>query len=453
MTARTRRGFAAVIAAAALALSGCGLGPTEPSPDRAGSCTITGPAADGTALTGEPSGRIVFQTTALKQDFSDYFEGVIAAFEEKYPDTEIVWQDDPGDASFTQRLVTDAMGCSLPDVVNLNTTTAYALYKYNFLLNLSTAAPEVGDDFLPSLWDSLLFPDDADHYVMPWYWGLLGLQTYNKELMLEAGLDPENPPTTFAEQFAAAEKIGDDAGGDYTAFVANPRTRVPSDWQMMEAEIMNEDQTEFTFGDDQRVIDWLTQFRAAFASGGLPTDTLSSDTDVTQLYSTGDLVWGSTNGSYLRYVQETNASVYEKTGAAPLVDTGGRGLVDSQLIAVPTTSKNPVTAVAFATFLLSPENQSAFVSDPRISNFPSTTESMEIPKFTEVNGTAPLDEALRVSVELAKDAESSALYPWSDSINSAVLAELQLAIAGRKSPEQALQDAQRKANTILQTED
>jgi multiple sugar transport system substrate-binding protein len=441
------------LAVVPVALTGCGIGSgagaDADAAAMAGSCELSEAVTNDEPITGEPSGEITFQTTALKQSFSPYFEDLIAAFEEKYPDVTVKWQDDPGDAEFTQRLVTDAQGCELPDVVNLNQTTAYALYRENFLLSLSTKAPDVGDEFIPSVWDSLLFPGSDEHYVMPWYWGLGGLQTYNTELMEQVGLDPSAPPTTVMEQFDMAETVAEKSDGQFYAFTASPTQRVPSDWQLMDAQIMNDDETEFTFADDPKILEWLQRYAELYDAGALPKDTLSTDVDVTQLYSAGDVVWGSTNASFMRYVQETNPATYEVTGVSSLLDARGEAFQEGQLIAVPSTSDNPVAALAFAEFLLSPEWQTTFVSDERISNFPSTTESLDIPKFTEISADTPLGAANKLSVELAPDATNSFIYNWSDSVNSAVLSELQLAIAGSKDPAQALADAQDAANGIL----
>ena len=294
-----------------------------------------------------------------------------------------------------------------------------------------------------------MFPGSDEHYVMPWYWGLGGLQTYNTELMEQVGLDPSAPPTTVMEQFDMAETVAEKSDGQFYAFTASPRQRVPSDWQLMDAQIMNDDETEFTFADDPKILEWLQRYAELYEAGALPRDELSTDVDMTQLYSAGDVVWGSTNASFLRYVQETNPDTYEVTGVSSLLDARGEAFQEGQLIAVPSTSDNPVAALAFAEFLLSPDWQTTFVSDERISNFPSTTESLDIPKFTEISSDTPLGAANKLSVELAPDATNSFIYNWSDSVNSAVLSELQLAIAGSKDPAQALADAQDAANGIL----
>ncbi|MFC7876340.1 extracellular solute-binding protein [Isoptericola sp. NPDC057391] len=463
LTSRSRRrgrtltsGVAGVVVAS-LALSACGIGggsgevAANGKPTMAGRCELSDEVTSDERLSGEPSGEITFQTTALKQDFSPYFEKLIAAFEEKYPEVTVKWQDDPGDAEFTQRLVTNAQSCDLPDVVNLNQTTAYALYRENFLLDLTTKGPEdIGEPFIPSVWESQKFPGDDDHYVLPWYWGLNGLQTFNKDLMKDAGLDPEAPPSTVMEQLDMASQIAEKSGGEYYAFPANPYTHVPNDWQLMNAEITNADETEFTFADDPKIQEWLTKYAELYAEGALPKDTLSSDVDVTQLYSAGDVVWGSTNASFLRYVKDTNEATYDVTGVGTLFDARGHAFQDGQLIGVPSTSKNPVAAVAFAQFLLSPEWQTEFVSSPLVSNFPSTEESLDIPKFTDITGDSPLDEANRLSVEAATDAENAFIFAWSDAVQTAVVSELQLAISGKKPADEALQAAEDAANRILE---
>ncbi|WGD38183.1 extracellular solute-binding protein [Lysinibacter sp. HNR] len=447
----TKRLLALVgIPALVVSLSGCGIGGGgADDQSRAGNCNISEEVSSSEPLTGEPTGEITFQTTSLRQDFSEYFEGVIDAFEAEYPGTTVNWQDDPGDSSFTQRLVSDAQACKLPDVVNLNQVTAYALRKANFLMNLDQKAPGSGDKFVQSIWDSLLMPEDTDHYVMPWYWGLLSIQTFNTDLMQKAGLDPSNPPSTIMELIAAAKTVGENSGGEFYAFPANPHDRLPNDWQQMDAQITNEAQTEFTFASDPKVLAWLEGLIDLYESGALPKDTISTTEDVSTLYQEGRIVWGSNNVSALRYVQEGNPQVYETSDIAPLLDARGTSLQTGQLIGVSSTTKNPVAAAAFANFLLSVENQSAFISDPRLQNFPSTTESFQIPKLTNITGTDALARANRLAVELAQEAENSFLYAWSDGVHTTVTSELQRAMTGEKSAQQALDDAQAAANDIL----
>lgn len=441
---------------AGLALSACGVGGGTTSSTsngqpaaKAGRCDVNAKVVAGTPLTGTPKGQITFQTTALKADFSPYFEKVIADFEQANPGTSVKWQDDPGDSTFTQRIVGDAQACTLPDVVNVNQITGYALAKENFLVDVDKSAPEASRAFIPSLWSSLEMPGLTGHFVMPWYWGLTGLQTFNTDLMKKAGLDPASPPKTVFEQFDLAEKVAKAAGGKYYAFSANPIYRLPSDWQLMKVPVTNADQTKFTFADSPKAVEWVTRMAKLYADGALPKDSISSPDDPTVKYTQGTLVWGSTNASSMRAVEQGNPKVYAATGVAPLVDALGTAMEDGQLIGVTSTTKNPVTALAFARYLLSPQVQSTFISDPRIQNFPSTTESLKIDKLTKITGTDALAQANRIAVGLAQNARNAFIYPWSDAVNTKIVSEVQLAMQGKKTPAKALKDAQDAANLIL----
>lgn len=453
MSVRTPFAALSAVAVAGL-LAACGVGGSTASSapgsgTKAGNCDVDSQVASGKALSGTPSGTITFQTTALKADFAPYFEKVISDFEKKYPGTKVNWQDDPGDSTFTQRMVGDAQACTLPDVVNLNQITAYALQKSNFLVDLDKSAPGAGDEFIPSLWSSLKMPGSDGHFVMPWYWGLTGLQSYNADLMKKAGLDPAQPPQSVFDQFADAMTIAKASGGQYYAFSANPAFRLPSDWQLMKVKITSDDQKTFTFANDPKAVEWVQKMAQLYQAGALPKDSLASSDDPVKLYTEGQLVWGSTNASSLRTVQSGNPAVYASTDVSQLLDARGQAMEDGQLIGVTSTSKNPVTALAFAKYLLSPDVQTAFIDDPRIQNFPSTTASLKSDKYTKISGDDAYAQAAKLSAQLAQNAQNAFIYSWNDAVNTVVVQQVQLAMQGKKTAQQALQDAQQQANAIV----
>lgn len=54
---------------------------------------------------------ITFRTLQLKPVFTTYVREVIDAFERKYPDVKVKWEDVPGDG-YNEKLVADAQaGC------------------------------------------------------------------------------------------------------------------------------------------------------------------------------------------------------------------------------------------------------------------------------------------------------------------------------------------------------
>ncbi|WP_344447819.1 extracellular solute-binding protein, partial [Kitasatospora nipponensis] len=104
---RSHRVRLTVTALALSTLAGCGLGDNS------------GTATDSAAVTGEVKGKVSIQTWALKPKFTTYMDGVIAAFEKKYPGTEVEWLDQPGDG-YSDKVLSQAAGGSLVELAKGN---------------------------------------------------------------------------------------------------------------------------------------------------------------------------------------------------------------------------------------------------------------------------------------------------------------------------------------------
>ncbi|HEX6684579.1 MAG TPA: extracellular solute-binding protein, partial [Candidatus Limnocylindrales bacterium] len=311
-----RRSIGIGLAGASLMLaSACGLGgaPAAEGKVAVGNCQVDAGIVGPGKLTGEIKGEITFQTTNLKKDFADYFQPVIDAFQAKHPGTKINWIDNPGAADFTEKLVAQANACQLPDVVNLNITTVNALARAKFLLNFDTKAPDAGGQFVPSIWNSITLSGVEGHTALPWYWSPAVL-TYNTDLMTKAGLDPNKPPKTVMEMLDMAGQVAAKSGGNYTAFLANPRFRVTQEWLAMGAKVISDDNKKFVFADDAKVQKWLAKYKELYQAGAMPKDSLATDdTDPSARFSEGKLVFGSYNASFLRYIRDNAPSVYPNT--------------------------------------------------------------------------------------------------------------------------------------------
>ncbi|WP_033322556.1 extracellular solute-binding protein [Streptomyces yerevanensis] len=452
MRARRLTGSVAAIVVLSLTAAGCGLGGSDGGEATAGGCKVDEGNVGSGKLTGDVKGDITFQTTNVKKDFGDYFNGVIKAFEKANPDTKIKWIDDPGDATFTQRLVADAQGCTLPDVVNINVNTAIALTKNGYLLNLDKKAPDAGKPFTDAMWKSTTYADaegNKVHSVLPWYSGGI-LQTFNTELMEKAGLDPAKPATTVLGLFADAEKVAKASDGDYYAFLANPQHHIPAHWQQMGIEVLSSDGKKFTFADDPKTVQWVEAMTSLYKAGGMPRDSLSSTQDPANVYGQGKLVYGPTNPNFLRFIQQNNPTVYEKTGVAPyMLDALGHTVGAPQYVGVASTSKNASTALAFAQFLTNAQNQLEWAKDPNVVIFPSTTESLKDPFFQKVEGTDPFSEARKIVADDRQTSTADEIALTPGELN-AIVAQIQLAMQGKKSAQDALDEAQSKANELIE---
>ncbi|MHC5908010.1 extracellular solute-binding protein [Streptomyces sp. S6] len=453
MRARTVTGTMAGVVVLALTAAGCGLsgGGSDDSGAKAGGCSVDKANVGSGKLTGDVKGEITFQTTNLKKDFSKYFDGVIAAFEKAHPGAKVKWIDDPGDATFTQRLVSDAQACTLPDVVNINVNTSEALTRTGYLLNLDQKAPDAGKPFVPGLWDSSTYTDAAGqkvHSVLPWYSGGI-VQTFNTDLLKKAGLDPAKPPTTILGMFADAEKVAKASDGDYYAFLANPQLRIPTDWQQMGVKVLSADGKKFTFADDPKTVQWVEGMTKLYKAGAMPRDSLSSNQDPSTVYGQGKLVYGSSNPNFLRFIEQNNPTVYKKTGVARyMLDGLGHTVGAPQYIGVAATSKHAATALAFAQFLTDAQNQLAWAKDPNVVIFPSTTASLDDPFFQNVTGDDPFAQARKIVASDRKTATADEVALTPGELNAAT-AQVQLAMQGKKSAQDALNDAQKKMNELI----
>jgi multiple sugar transport system substrate-binding protein len=452
MRARRLTGSLACLVVLTLTAAGCGLsGGSDDGEASAGGCKVDKGNVGSGKLTGEVKGKITFQTTNLKKDFGGFFDGVIESFEKTNPGTEVKWIDDPGDNTFTSRTVADAQACTLADVINVNSDTATALTKAGYLLDVATKDPEASKPFVPAFWKSSTFKDASGksvHTALPWYTGGIVL-TYNKDLLEKAGVDPQKPPTTMFGLFADYEKIAKAADGKYFATMANPVWRIPADWDQMNIRTLSADGGSAAFADDPRTVEWVEWMAKLYKEGAMPKDSLSSSNDPSTLYSQGKVAYGSTNPSFVRFVKQNSPSVYDKTGVGQQpFDALGHTTGAPQYISVAATSKNAPTALAFAQFLTNAENQTAWCKDPNVVIFPTTTESLDDPFFQKADGDDPVSEARKLVAEQLKTATAYQTN-LSPAVQNAIVSQVQLAMQGDKSAEQAVKDAQEKANELL----
>ncbi|MFI8232837.1 extracellular solute-binding protein [Streptomyces sp. NPDC085900] len=441
------------IIALTLTSAGCGLsGGSSGGDATAGGCKVDKANVGSGKLTGEVKGRITFQTTNLKKDFGAFFNGVIKSFEKAHPGAEVKWIDDPGDNTFTQRTVADAQACTLPDVVNVNAPTATALTKAGYLLDLGAKDPDVAKPFVPSFWKSATFENasgKAIHTTLPWYTGGV-LLTYNKDLLTKAGVDPAEPPTTLFGLFADYEKIAKAAKGKYFATMANPIWRIPADFDQMNIKTLSADGKSAVFANDPRTVQWVAWMAKLYKEGAMPKDSLSSSNDPSTLYSQGKVAYGSTNPSFVRFVKQNSPSVYARTGVGQQpYDALGRASAGApQYISVAATSKHAPVALSFAEYLTDAENQTAWCKDPDVVIFPTTTASLDDPFFQNVTGDDPFSQARKLVADQLKTADTNQTN-LSPAVQNAIVAQVQLAMQGKKSPAQAVKDAQAKADELL----
>ncbi|MEU2451538.1 sugar ABC transporter substrate-binding protein [Streptomyces sp. NPDC012765] len=433
----TRIAVALLAAGALLSTAGCGL-----------SGGGSGDAKQ-SARTGEVSGRITFRTLQLKPAFTAYVQGVIDAFEKQYPQAEVVWEDVPGDG-YNEKLVADAQAGALPDVVNLSTDSFQLLGDRGMLADVAELDGALAKEYVPGAWEQFKLPGRGDSvYAYPWY-VTPEILTYNRELFEKAGLDPDRPPTSVEQFFDCAERIAAASGGRYSAFMADPKGRLPGDWQKMGIPILSEKQDRFTF-DTDKAVEWVERMKDLYAKGAMPKESLLKSDDINQLYGSGKIVFGPGSPGFVKDIKQNAPQIYAKTQVAGAV-TGQLGHIGiyAQSLGIRKDTAHLDAAAEFAQWVTNGPNQVEFSRKATI--YPSNAQGLADPFFSDKGDGKDAETLARaVGAEQLKTAALDANTPvqWTNQVGDAVVREIQKAIQGEQDPRTAVRKAQEAANKLL----
>ncbi|MFC7886565.1 extracellular solute-binding protein [Streptomyces sp. NPDC057376] len=416
---------AAAVAALVLPLSACGSGGDGGSSD----------------ASGKVEGDITFQTWNLRANFKDYFEGLIADFEKKYPGTDVKWVDQPAEG-YADKISADAAGGTLADVVNVSPDLAAPLATAGLALDLDKAAGQYEKDYLEAAWASQQVPGMEGTYAFPWYLNT-GPLFYNKSLFEKAGLDPEKPPTTYDELFDTALQIARKTDGE-VATLANVPTI--EDFGRYGVPLMNEEGTAFAFN-DAKGVELLTRYKELYDAGGLDSQALTATPESSgKKFLTGAVAMNPGSALDLANFKKQAPSLYENIGITDQITSTGHVNMYVMGLLVNSQSDRKPAAVAFARFVTDAAHQTSFAK--QVAVFPSSAGSLDDPYFTKEDGT---DET-RVRVAAAKSLKTAVNYTpvlFSEQMKTELRNEVAKALQGKQSPEEALDNAVKACDRLL----
>ncbi|GIG61677.1 solute-binding protein [Longispora fulva] len=421
-----RRVLVGFVAAATMAaLAGCGLGGSD--------------SGDGkTDTSGEIKGKVSLQTWALKPKFTTYVQGVIDAFQKKYPGTQVEWLDQPGDG-YSDKVLSQASAGSLPDVTNLPPDFALPLAKQGMLLDVGKADPKLAADYVEGGIAAYRYAGVEGVYGYPWYLNT-DVNYWNKELLAQNGLDAAKPPTTLDELIAQATVMKERSGGKVYLMSRKPGL---GDLANAGVKLMAADGKSFTFNTPEAAA-LLDKYRDAYKEKLLPQDVLSDKYQGnSKLFSTGVAAWTTGGGNYITSLATDNPTLAPKVvpskamGTPPLYVQG---------LSVSKKSKNLSTAIALARWVTNAENQAAFAH--LVNIFPSTKASANDPFFSKSDGTPSGDAKVLAFTSLAQ-AQQLSPVEVSGAMSTIVDQQFGLAISGAATSKQALDDAVAKCDQLL----
>jgi len=233
-------GLVSGIAVAGIVISGCA-GAADPAASSSAAAGATcDPDADVTITLGE-------RPTSDQTANLEAWENAIAAFEKEHPNITIDDEETKYDVTTFPALL---VGGTLPTTLQVPFTDIQSLIERGQAADITSYVEE--DDVLSQLNPQLAaVTQDADGHTFgvvraAYTMGLI----YNRALFEEAGLDPDDPPTTWDAVLDAAATITEKTG--QTGFII-PTTGNVGGWLLTSMSYSNGDLVEETDGDETTV--------------------------------------------------------------------------------------------------------------------------------------------------------------------------------------------------------
>ena len=409
-----------------------------------GACAASTTAPNNQATTGgDPSLQLTVWTMQLKPTFTDYMGATIASFQEQHPGTTVEWVDVPWGEMESKILTAIAAG-SGPDVVNLNPQFATKLAEKQALVDLASLVnADTQSTYFPNIWKANQLGSTT--FGLPWYVAT-DITAYNRDLFAAADIDPDRPPSTYAELAEVAARIHE-ATGKHAFMLTMDGAQVLESMVQMGMELVTpEGEAGFNTEAGRAAFSyWVDLFQADL----IPRETVTeSHRRAIELYQAGQLGMLLTGPQLLQQVAENAPEITAVTDVAAQV-SGPSGVTSASVmnVAIPQRAANVELALQFATFLTNSQNQLEFAKLANI--LPSTIASAADPYFTE-EADNPIDKARIVSAQQLPSSEVL-LPPMEglDDLREIIYEELQLAMLGSKSVDDAVTAAADRWNRLV----
>ena len=396
-----------------------------------------------------PEGSLQLWTLQLAPKFNPYMDDVLGEWDTRHPEAPVRWTDLPW-GSVERKLLAAVFARTAPDLVNLNPPFAANLASKGGLTDLTPLLPSgAQQSYLPSVWKAARDPE-AGQIAIPWYL-TVRLSLVNTDLLRQAGIS--GVPRRWEEVPAYARSIRERTGR-YGLFV----TVVPDDSaELLESLV----QMGVTLLDSrQRAAFNTTAGRRAFAfwtdlyrEGLLPREVVSQgQRRAIELYQSGELALLASGAEFLRSIQTNAPGVAAVTAAQPpLTGSDGTANVALMTLAVPRQSKQPDQSLQLALFLTNGANQARFAREARV--LPSSLEALAAVR-AELEAEQPADaseaqirDARLLSAETLKSARVLVpATPGVKRLQSIIYTQLQRAMLGQISSDQAIKEAEQQWN-------
>jgi multiple sugar transport system substrate-binding protein len=396
--------------------------------------------SDGASSGGEPTGTITIWARDSQQNFMSRLVDLYNKNHTVQAKVTII----PA-SSFVQKLGTAAASGSGPDVSSIDLVYAPYFSSAGALVDITEMADALPykESLSPS--HRRLSAYEGATYALP-FTAEASAVYYNKDLFEKAGLDPEKPPTTYAEMREAAKKIRA-LGKDYYGFTiagacggCNVFEFAPHIWASG-GDVLSEDGTKALL-DTPQVTEALQFYRDMWTDGSMPSAAKSdAGTQQTPLFTSGKVGMVTLGAFNIPNVEK--AKIDYGVFPIPGKDGGQASFAGGDVISVISGTKNEAGAADFVKWATDEEAQTFLAANGSVPVRTDLVPTIYAPQgeahklFGELMGIGKTPYSV---VENAVFNDNNG--PWVKMINDAVFGpDLAAAQAEGQRAAQALIDA------------
>jgi putative chitobiose transport system substrate-binding protein len=388
---------------------------------------------------------IEFWTIQLQPQFTNYFNQLIVDFEADNPGLSVRWVDLPW-SQMESKIESAILRESLPDIVNLNSSFAHLLTRPDAWLDLDTILSDsFRNEYLPNLWQASQI--DGKSFAIPWYC-TTSITIYNSELFKRAKVD--EPPTNYTELAKVARQIKEktDKYAFFVSFLPEGGNEVLESFGKMGVDLIDVDgKAAFNTPVGEAVFKyWVDLYREGLLPKEVLTEGIQAGED---LYQAGETAMVFSGPEFIEAISENTPEIGRVSFPISQITgkTDKKGIMLMNF-AISRNTKLPDGALKFVLFITNYHNQMVFAQETNV--LPSTTKTLENSYFQNISSDASTQERGRVISAGQIFAAEVLLPPIKnlDKLKQIIYQNLQGAMLGEKTIEQAIADAASEWNKL-----
>ena len=372
----------------------------------------------------------------------DYVKGVLNRFEALHPGVRLKWVDVAW-AEMERKVLASLAAGTAPDVVNLNPQFSARLAELGALEDpRQHLLPAEISAFLPAAWQANQL--GGVPFALPWYLSTT-VQLVRQDLLARAGVQA---PSSFEELPAVAQALRQHTQR-YAWFAPMDGSLALETLVSMTGTLLSPDGCRPAFESPEGVQAFNFLHRLYRERWMPPTVLTEGHRGAVQQFLAGEVAMMPTGMQFISQVQRTNPQLHPQLRVMPQwLRAGTPPNLAVMNLAVPRASPHPALAMRLAQFLANTENQLALVR--RVPVLPSTRDSYEDADFARPSGDPLLDEARRISTQqVFEGAVQVPPLRHYGKLRASFVRQLQLAMTGRSSAQQAVAEISRVWVSLL----